>query len=114
MHGLFVFTYHAQHPSLCKTWLRQLHGRWMREIFADGRDWRRVIAWPRDRGQRQQAVDRAKVGTGRAPEPPSPGQPIDGEMTVADLSAPGSPDYPSVYPQKVESWAKSVAEHRFL
>ena len=25
MHGLFVLAYHAQHPSLCKPWLRSAH-----------------------------------------------------------------------------------------
>jgi hypothetical protein len=42
------------------------------------------------------------------------GHPVVGEMTVADLGMPGSPGYPSEYPGKVESWARSVAEHRFL
>jgi hypothetical protein len=35
-------------------------------------------------------------------------------MTVADLLTPGSAGYPSEYPDRVESWARSVAEHRFL
>ena len=38
MHGLFVLTYYAQHPSLSKPWLRAAQREWLREIFAEGKD----------------------------------------------------------------------------
>ena len=114
VHGLFVFTYYSQHPSLCKPWLRRSQREWMREIFGKGRDWREVMAWPRGRKRRQQAVEEAKERFEGLPESPAVGQPVKGEMSVADLGTPGSPDYPSRYPEQVGSWARSVAEHRFL
>jgi hypothetical protein len=59
-------------------------------------------------------VDRAKERFIRAPEAPVFGRPVGGEMTVADLGTPGSLGYPTEYPSRVEAWAQSVAEHRFL
>lgn len=109
VHGLFVLAYHAQHPSLCKLWVRAHYRETLREMFAEGRPWREVLSWPKDRKKRQEAVDRIKA---RAPDFPEIGHPIPGEMTVAHLDPPESPDYPSEYPRKVESWAKSLAEHR--
>lgn len=114
MHALFVFTYHAQHPSLCKSWLRVWQREVMREIYGQGRDWRAVLAWPRDRARRQEAVDRARSRHVGACGIPMVGEPIAGEATVADLPAPDSPRYPSEYPAAVEAWARSVAERRFL
>lgn len=113
-HGLFVLAYHAQHPSLCKSWLRAAHRETLREIFGKGRPWREILAWPKDRTRRQEAVDRVKERFAGAPGTPAFGRPVAGEMTVADLGTPGSPGYPSEYPSEVESWAKSVAENRFL
>jgi hypothetical protein len=113
-HGLFIFSYYAQHLSLCKPWLREVQRGWMRGIFGEGGDWREVMAWPGDRARRQAAVDRAKERSAGATDTPATGYPVAGEMTVADLGTPGSLDYPSEYPSKVESWARSVAEHRFL
>jgi len=114
MHGLFVLAYHAQHPSLCKPWLRAAYRETMRDIFGKGRPWREVLAWPKDRMRRQEAVDRVKERSAGVPETPAFGHPVAGEMTVADLGTPGSPGYPSEYPSEVEFWAKSVAENRFL
>jgi hypothetical protein len=114
MHGLVVLAYHAQHPSLCKPWLRAAHGESLYEIFGEGRPWREVLSWPKDRARRQEAVDRVKERFAAAPETPAFGHPVGGEMTVADLGTPGSPGYPSEYPSEVESWAKSLAENRFL
>jgi hypothetical protein len=114
MHGLFVLAYHAQHPSLCKPWLRTAYRETLREIFGKGRPWREVLAWSKVRTRRQEAVDRVKERFAGAPETPAFGYPVAGEMTVADLGTPGSPGYPSEYPSEVESWAKSVAENRFL
>ena len=114
MHGLFVLAYHAQHPSLCKPWLRAAYRETLREIFGKGRPWREVLAWPKDRTRRQEAVDRVKERSAGAPKTPAFGHPVAGEMTVADLGTPGSPGDPSEYPNEVESWAKSVAENRFL
>jgi hypothetical protein len=114
MHGLFVLAYYAQHPSLCKPWLRAAYRETLREIFGKGRPWREVLAWPKDRTRRQEAVDRVKERFAGAPETPAFGHPVAGEMTVADLGTPGSPGYPSKYPSEVESWAKSAAENRFL
>lgn len=114
MHGLFVLAYHVQHPSLCKPWMRSHQRETLREIFVEERSWREVLSWPKDRGQRQEAVDRIKARLSGATDAPEVGHPIEGEMTVADLGSPDSPDYPSEYPQRVESWAKSLAEHRLL
>ena len=114
MHGLFVLAYHAQHPSLCKPWLRALQRETLREIFGKGKPWREVLSWPKDRTRRQEAVDRVKERFASAPETPAFGHPVAGETTVADLGTPGSPGYPSEYPSEVESWAKSLAENRFL
>jgi Family of unknown function (DUF5946) len=114
MHGLFVLTYYAQHPSLSKPWLRAAQREWLREIFDEGKDWRAVLSWPEDRARRQEAVDRAKRRFARAPEVPAIGRPVKGEMTVAGLGTPGSPGYPSEYPARVEAWARSVAENRIL
>jgi hypothetical protein len=108
MHGLSVLTYHAQHPSLSKPWLRAWQCEVMREMYGQGRDWRAVLAWPRYRARRQEAVDRAKSQPAGAC-----GTPMVGEATVVDLPAPGSPRYPSEYPAAVEGWARSVAERRF-
>jgi hypothetical protein len=115
VHGLLVLAYHTQHPSLCeKLWLRSAQRQALREIFGKGKPWRRVLAWPKNRMRRQESVDRVKERYSGAPPTPVFGHPLTGEMTVADLPAPGSPDYPSEYPDKVESWARSAAEHRFL
>jgi hypothetical protein len=114
MHGLFVLTYYAQHPSLSKPWLREVQREVLREIFGEGKDWREALSWPEDRTRRQEAVDRAKERFARATGTPEVGRPIEGEMTVADLGTPGSPGYPSEYPARVEAWARSVAEHRVL
>lgn len=113
MHGLFVLTYYAQHPSLCRPWLRGWQGKTMRAVFREGRDWREVLAWPEDRARRQEAVDRAKARYAGDRGTPEVGAPIAGEATVAGLPVPGSPRYPSEYPAQVEAWARSVAEHRF-
>ena len=115
MHGLFVLTYYAQHPSLSKKpWLRAAQREALREIFGEGVGWREVLSWPEDRARRQEAVDRAKRRFARVPETPPIGNPVEGEMTVADLGTPGSRIYPSEYPTRVEAWARSVAEHRVL
>ena len=115
MHGLFVLTYYAQHPSLApKPWLRAAQREALREIFGEGREWREALSTPEDRARRQEAVDRAKERFARAPETPKVGRPVEGELTVADLGTPGSPGYPSEYPARVEAWARSVAEHRVL
>jgi hypothetical protein len=114
MHGLFVLAYYAQHPSSSKPWLRAAHREWLREIFGESVDWREVLSWPEDRARRQHAVDRAKARFADAPEMPATGQPVEGEMTVADLGTPGSAGYLSEYPVRVEAWARSVARHRFL
>ena len=114
MHGLFVLAYHAQHPSLCKPWLRAAHRESLREIFGQGRPWREVLSWPQDRTRRQEAVARVKERFAGAPGMPAFGHPVAGEITVADLVTPGSLGYPSEYPSEVESWAKSLAENRFL
>jgi hypothetical protein len=114
MHGLFVLTYYAQHPSLSKPWLRAAQRESLREMFGEGKDWREVLSWPEDRARRQEAVDRAKEHFARAPETPEVGRPVEGEMTVIDLGMPGSPGYPSEYPSRVKAWARSVAEHRVL
>jgi hypothetical protein len=86
----------------------------MREIVGQGRDWREVLSWPPSRQRRQYAVDQQKERFADVPETRVLGHPITGEMTVADLSIPGSIRYPSKYPDKVTAWTKSVAEHRFL
>ena len=114
MHGLFVLTYYAQHPSLSKLWLREYQREVMREIFGQGRDWREVLAWPSSRQRRQHVVDRQKERFADVPETGVFGHPITGEKTVADLSTPGSTGYPSKYPDEVTAWAKSVVNHRFL
>ncbi len=114
MHGLFVLTFHAQHPSSSKPWVRAAQRECLREIFGEGVDWREVLSWPEDRARRQEAGDRAKRRFARAPETPKVGRPVLGEVTVADLGTPGSPGYPSEYPARVEEWARSVAEHRVL
>lgn len=114
MHGLFVLTYYAQHPSLCKPWLRAAQGATMRAVFGEGRDWREVLAWPHDRARRQAAVDRLKAAYAADRDTPEAGIPVAGEATVAGLPAPGAPRYPAAYPAAVEAWARSVAEHRFL
>jgi hypothetical protein len=114
MHGLFVLTYYAQHPSLSKLWLRGCQREVMREIFGQGRDWREVLAWPTSRQRRQYAVDQQKERFADVPETRVFGHPITGEKTVASLSMPGSTGYPSKYPDEVSAWAKSVAEHRLL
>ena len=75
MHGLFVLTYYAQHPSLCKPWLRMSQKETLREIFGKGRSWREVLAWPKDRAFRQGAVDRVKERFRGAPETPVFGHP---------------------------------------
>jgi hypothetical protein len=113
-HGLFVLTYYAQHPSLSKPWLRAAQREWLREIFAEGKDWREVLSWPEDRTRRQEAVDRTKGRFACAFGLPEVGRPVKGEATVADLGTPGSPGYPSEYPARVEAWARSVAENRVL
>ena len=114
MHGLFVLAYHTQHPSLCKPWLRAAHRESLREIFGKGRPWKEVLSWPKGRARRQEAVDRIKERFADTPGTPAFGNPVAGEMTVADVVTPGSPGYPSEYPSEVESWAKSLAENRFL
>lgn len=114
MHGLFVLAYHVQHPSLCKPWLRAFQRETLREIFGKGRPWKEVLAWPKDRTRRQEGVDRAKERFSGGPQTPAFGRPVTGETTVADLPTPGSSGYPAEYPDKVESWARSVAECRFL
>lgn len=114
MHGLFVLTWYAQHPSLCKPWLRAAQAETVREIFGRGRDWRDVLSWPEDRARRQEAVDRMKARHASDDASPAFGVPIAGEASVADLPTPGSPRFRSEYPAAVEAWAKSMAEHRFL
>lgn len=114
MHALFVLTYYAQHPSLCKPWLRTVQRETMREVFGEGRDWRKALTWPKDRARRQEAVDRVKARYASGLGTPEVGVPGAGEATVVDLPVPGSPQYPSEYPARVETWARSVAQHRFL
>jgi hypothetical protein len=114
MHGLFVLAYHAQHPSLCKPWLRAFQRETLREIFGKGKPWREVLAWPKNRMRRQEGVDQAKERFSGVPQTPAFGYPVTDEMTVVDLPTPGSSGYPSEYPDQVESWARSVAEHKFL
>ena len=114
MHGLFVLAYHVQHPSLCKPWMRAHQRETLREIFVEGRPWREALSWPKDRRQRQKTVDLLKDRPVRTADAPEAGGPIPGEMNVVDLGSPDSPDYPSEYPQRVESWARSLAEHRLL
>ena len=48
------------------------------------------------------------------PETATFGHPVAGEITVADLGTLGFPGHPSEYSREVESWAKSVAQNRFL
>lgn len=86
----------------------------MREIFREDLPWQEVLNPPKNRTRRQEAVDRTKERFSDGTETPTIGHPTPGEMTVADLPAPGSPSYPSKYPRAVESWARSVAESRFL
>lgn len=114
MHGLFILVYHVQHPSLCKPWIRAAQRDSLREIFAENRDWRAVVAAPKDRRLRQENVAQAKRRFANAPESQATGHPIEGEMTVADIGVPGSPEYLREYPDRVEAWARSVAKHRLL
>ncbi|MBA2376619.1 MAG: hypothetical protein H0V75_10920 [Rubrobacter sp.] len=114
MHGLFVLAYHVQHPSLCKPWMRARQRETLREIFVEEKRWREVLSWPKDRRLRQAAVDQLKEQPVGATDTPEVGHPIEGEMTVVDLGSTDSPDFPSEYPQRVESWAASLAEHRLL
>jgi hypothetical protein len=104
-HGLVVFTYHAQHPSRAKPWTRVAHWEGMREIFGRGRDWRVVLAGNRRPG----VVDRSKAADG-ARETPVVGKPVAGELTIAGID----PAIPPGHVARVEAWARSVAEHRFL
>ena len=104
-HGLVVFTYHAQHPSRVKPWLRAAHRAGMRQIFGRGRDWRVVLAENRRPG----VVDRLKPAS-MADETPVVGGPIVGELTIAGFD----PAIPPGHVARVEAWARSVAEHRFL
>lgn len=104
-HGLFVMTYHGQHPSRVKPWLWAAHRERMREIFGRGRDWRVVLAENRRPG----VVDRLKLAT-MAEETPVVGEPIVGELTIAEID----PAIPPGHVERVEAWARSVAEHRFL
>ncbi len=114
MHGLFVLTYYAQHPSLCKPWLRAAQREAMREVFGEGRDWREVLSWAEDRARRQEAVDRSKARHASGSGPLVGGVPIAGEATVVELPDRNSLEHPSAYPARVEAWARSVAENRFL
>ena len=114
MHGLFVFTYYAQHPSLCKPWVRAWQADALRAVFGEGRAWQEVLAWPTERVRRQAAVDRAKARYAGDGGTVAVGLPIRGEATVAELPVPGSLQYPAAYPAAVEAWARSVAEHRCL
>ena len=114
MHGLFVLTYHAQHPSRCKPWIQAMHGETLRAVFGESRPWREALAWPNDRMRRQAAVDQLKARHAGDDRAVVVGVPITGEVTVAGLPVPSSPLYPATYPAAVEAWAKSVAEHRFL
>ena len=114
MHGLFVLTYYAQHPSRCTPWVRAWQADALRTVFGKGRAWQEVLAWPTDRVRRQAAVDRAKARYTGDGSTMAAGVPITGEATVATLPAPGEPAYPAAYPAAVEAWARSVAEHRCL
>ncbi len=114
MHALFALTYYAQHPSLCKPWLRAAQRETMREIFGQGREWREVLVWPRDRRLRQEAVDQLRTRYSGEAHAPAAGTLVAGETTVVDLPTPGSPRYPSAYPAEVEAWARSVAERAVL
>ena len=105
VHGRVVFTYQAQHPSRAKPWMRAAHRAGTNEIFGRGRDWRAVLADNRRSG----GVDRSKSING-AGEMPVVGQPVAGEQTIAEID----PAIPAGHVARVEAWARSVAEHRFL
>ena len=113
VHGLFVLTYYAQHPSLCQPWMKAANRETLREAFGEGRDWREVLAWPKDRARRQEAADLMKARHASTLAAREFGEPVAGELTVVELPVPGSPQYPSEYPGRVEAWAWSVNEHRY-
>ena len=113
MHGLTVLTYHLQHPSLTKPWY-QLFGRdVLQRVFERGEAWGDVLmeTHPRRIGRRADAaIARLKAAAG--PTMPSwvVSHPIAGELTIATIDPDASPGPV----QQVLTWARSVAEQRYL
>lgn len=104
-HGPVVFAYHPRHPSRAKPWLRAAYREGVKEICGRERGWRAVLADTRRPG----VVDRLKPAS-TADETPVVGGQIVGELTIAEID----PAIPSSHVARVEAWARSVAEHRFL
>jgi hypothetical protein len=114
MHGLTVLTYYLQHPSLTKPWYQVNGAKVMRRVFGQGENWFDVLleAHPRGVGRRQSdaAVRRLKAMAGPAMPDWVITHPILGERTVVSVDL----DAAVGQAESVMSWARSVAEHRFL
>jgi hypothetical protein len=114
MHGLTVLTYHLQHPSLTKPWYQHWGREMMRRIFGQGENWQKVLleSHPRGIGRQRSAAVVARLKTAGGATMPEwvITHPIPGELTVHAVD----PGPPSGQAAQVESWARSVAEHRFL
>lgn len=114
MHGLTVLTYYAQHPSLTKPWLQVSYRSTLYRVFALDEPWSSVLleSHPRGVGRRKSAASTALLKSAAPATMPDwvIQEPVPGELTVTaiDLEA------PSGQQQRVETWAKSVAEHRYL
>jgi hypothetical protein len=113
MHGLTVLTYHLQHPSLTKPWYQLFGAGVYQRVFGQGEDWGDVLmeAHPRRIGRRADAaVARLKAASGPTMPDWIVSHPIAGELTIATIDANASPG-PD---EQVLTWARSVAECRFL
>jgi hypothetical protein len=107
MHGLTVLTYHTQHPSLTKPWYQVTAYEGMRRIFGEGRagdDWLQIMRYE----WTQSSVKKIKAA-GPAEMPPDiRTEPVEGEMTIANIE----PSTPPDFEEKVLAWARSVARGR--
>src|SRR5215210_1281404 len=113
MHGLMVLTYYLQHPSLTKPWFQVTGAETMRRVFADGEDWRGVLmeVHPRGVGRRRSAARVARIKSASAIMPAWViAHPIQGELTIADIDLTAT----AGQADEILSWARSVAECRFL
>ncbi len=113
MHGLTVLTYHLQHPSLTKPWYQLFGARVLQRVFGQGEDWGDVLmeTHPRRIGRRADAaVARLKAAAGPTMPNWVISHPIAGELTIATIDPNASPG-PA---QQVLTWARSVAEQRYL
>ena len=113
MHGLTMLTYHLQHPSLIKPWYQLFGAHVFQRVFGQGENWDDVLmeTHPHRIGRRADgAVARLKAAAGPAMPDWVVTHPIPGALTITAID----PDAAPGPAQQVLTWARSVAERRYL